>query len=131
MKKILVSLLISFSILTTVDAATLVPSLTTQIARQEQINTKNAYITRLVEQANKKATTRARMLALKNKQLGTSAISVVNTLAIPSIMTRISSVTRPNLELAQPSSIPSPQDVDMSRVRSAWIGWYNSVRQSE
>ena len=131
MKKIFVSILISCSILTTVDAATLVPSLTAQIAKQEQINTKNAYTTRLAEQANKRAEARNKLLAIRNKKLGTSTISVTSIASVPSIATSISSTTRPSLQIAQTSHIPSPSWVDMSRVRSAWVGWYNSVRQSE
>ena len=128
MKKILVSILISCSILTTVDAATLVPSLTAQIARQEQINTKNAYITRIVEQANKRAEARSKILAIKNKKLGTNAISVASITSVPSITTSISSTTRSSLQVDQPSNIPPLSGIDMSRVRSTWLGWYNDTR---
>ena len=128
MKKILVSILISCSILTTVDAATLVPSLTAQIARQEQINTKNAYTKRLAEQANKRAEAQRKLLATKNKKLGTNTISIVSAPSVPSIATSISSTTRPSLQVAQPSNIPYPSGVDMSRVRSTWLGWYNDTR---
>ncbi len=130
MKKILVSILISCSIFTTVDAATLVPSLTAQIARQEQINTKNAYITRIVEQANKRAEARSKMLAIKNKKLATNAISVASITSVPSITTSISSTTRSSLQVDQPSNIPPLSGIDMSRVRSTWLGWYNDTRWS-
>jgi hypothetical protein len=130
MKAILISILISCSILPSVYAATLVPSLTAQIARQEQINIKNAYTARLAEQANKRVETRKKLLAIKNKKLGTNTISVASVPSVASIATSISSTTRPSLQVAQPSNIPSPSGIDMSRVRSTWLGWYNDTRWS-
>lgn len=130
MKKILISILISCSILTGVDATTtLVPSLTAQIARQEQINTKNAYTARLTEIANKRATARAKLLALKNRNNKSVTIVTTSAPARPNIVPPPTVIHTPIM--TQPSNIPTPSGVDMSRVKSTWIGWYNSVRQSE
>lgn len=129
MKKIFVSLLISCFFLSSASAATLTPSLTTQMSKQEQINTKNAHTARIADIANKRAATKARLLALKNR--ADKSVTIVTTSApvksnnVPQTM--IAEITVP----APSSDISSPIGVDMSRVRSAWIGWYNSVRQSE
>ncbi len=130
MKKILVSILISCSILTTIDAASLVPSLTTQMQHQEKINTKNIYTARLTEIADKKAATRAKILIIKNrKNISVPTITVTDILPMRAI-------TQPATDTyIQPSIGKSPvQDitgVDMSRVRSSWLGWYNEVRRAE
>ena len=126
MKKILISILISCSILTTADAATLVPSLSTQMQRQEQINTKNAYTARLTEIANKKAAARARLLALKNRSNKSAPIVVASAPVQPTIV-RPTTITP---IVTRPSNIVSPSGVDMSRVRSTWLGWYNDTRWS-
>ena len=130
MKVILISIFISCFIFSSAHTTTLVPSLSTQMQRQEQINTKNAYTKRLAEQANKRAEAQRKLLATKNKKLGTNTISIVSAPSVPSIATSISSTTRPSLQVAQPSNIPYPSGVDMSRVRSTWLGWYNDTRWS-
>jgi hypothetical protein len=130
MKIILVSILISCSILASVDAATLIPSLTAQMQHQEQINTKNIYTARLAEIANKKAETRARLLALKNRSNKSSPIVVTSAPAKP-IIVPASTVIYSPIVTTQSTNIPTPSGVDMSRVKSTWIGWYNGVRQSE
>jgi hypothetical protein len=129
MKKIFASLLISCFFLSSASAATLVPNLTTQIARQEQINTKNAYTARITEIANKRAAARAKILALKNRT-NKSVTPVVTSAPTKPTITPPTTVIHTTV-VAQPSSVSSPQGVDMSRVRSAWLGWYNGVRQAE
>jgi hypothetical protein len=127
MKRIIISILISCFFLSGVNAATLVPSLTAQIAKQEKINTKNTYTNRLAEIANKKAEARARLLALKNRNNKSAPIVVTST----PVNTTLVSPTTIAPTVTRPSSMISPAGVDMSRVRSAWLGWYNSVRQAE
>ncbi len=129
MKIILVSILISCSILKSVNAVTLTPSLTTQMQHQEQINTKNIYTARLAEIANKKAETKARLLALKNRS-NKSVTPVITSAPIKPTIAPQATLTHTTV-IAQQSNISSPHSVDMSRVKSTWIGWYNGVRQSE
>lgn len=132
MKKILISILISISFLSSVDAAILVPSLTAQMARQEQINSKNAYAMRIAEQERKRAEARARVLALKNKKTTATTTTVTNTPVVTSAPVIVSTPSKPVLQISSSlSTAISPANVDMSRVRSAWIGWYNGVRQSD
>ncbi len=129
------------------SAAWLQPSLTLQMQKQEKINKKNDHWNRLKIQEEKKQAAKDRIAALKYKQLVKRNISLSNsntnitqpisTLAIsrpPLIQQSTPPVTviQPNTSNITPSSnIPTPQNVDISRVRATWIGWYNSIRQSE
>lgn len=124
MKKIFISILISCSILTTADASTLVPSLSAQMQRQEQINTKNAYTARLTEIANKKAAARERLLALKSRNNKSAPIVVTSAPVQPTIV-RPTTITP---IVTRPSNMVSPSGVDMARIRSTWLGWYNDTR---
>ena len=126
MKKIFISILISCSILTTADASTLVPSLSAQMQRQEQINTKNAYTARLTEIANKKAAARERLLALKSRNNKSAPIVVTSAPVQPTIV-RPTTITP---IVTRPSNMVSPSGVDMARIRSTWLGWYNDTRWS-
>lgn len=115
--------------------------------KQEKINKKNDHWNRLKIQEEKKQAAKDRIAALKYKQLVKRNISLSNsntnitqpisTLAIsrpPLIQQSTPPVTviQPNTSNITPSSnIPTPQNVDISRVRATWIGWYNSIRQSE
>ncbi len=129
MKKILISILISCSILTTAYAQTLIPSLSTQMQQQERINIKNAHTSRLAEIANKKAAAKARLLALKNRS--NKSVAPVVTIALAKTTT----LTPSNIVINSSPVDSSPNIstliwVDMTRVRSTWLGWYNDTRGS-
>lgn len=109
------------SSLSPLDATTLVPNLNTQMAQQEQINIKNTYALQLATQANKRAEARIRFLNLKSRNLSNSTSLVANTPSVPHISLTASSIIKPALSLNSASSIPSPQNVDMNRIRSSWI----------
>ncbi len=138
MKKILSLCIISILLgtISTVGATQLRPSLSAQLIKQEQINKKNTHNTRLQEQARVRQEAKNKILALKYKQQvlknKISNPTTVVQLSNPTILT----IQRPpqiikttTISSVQSTNTPNPPNVDMSRVRSTWIGWYNSVRQ--
>ncbi len=144
MKKILslyiISILISLSSI--VWATGLQPSLTTQMAKQETINKKNTITNRLAEQAKKRKEAKDRILTLQYQRLaiknGAKSIAIITQSSATPILT----ITRPPViapiqhptqspVISQGANVPTPTNVDMSRIRSTWLGWYNSVRQWE
>lgn len=140
MKKIL-SLSIIWVLLGTISivgATELRPSISAQIIKQEQINKKNNFSTRLQEQARLRQEAKDKILTLKYKQqVLKNKISNATTI-VPQVSPTILTIQRPpqitkvtNITPIQTSNIPNPPNVDMSRVRSTWIGWYNNVRQWE
>lgn len=130
MKKILVLLFIVISSITSVDAATLVPNLMDQIARQEHINIQNAHTTRLAEQADRRAAARARLIAQKNKRLWNSTTLIASSWVKPPSQTQSPTLTISPPQMSSVSSTPSPPYVDMERVRSVWALWYNDTRSA-
>jgi hypothetical protein len=113
--------------------------------KQETINKKNDNTTRLAEQARKRKEAKDRVLALQYQRLAIKNGAIPISIITQSSSTPILSITRPPIissiqtprqtptspqVISQPANIPTPANVDMSRVRSAWVGWYNSVRQS-
>ena len=144
MKKIFVSFLISISFFSYVDAAILAPSLTAQIARQEKINKKNDYSSRVAEQARIKQAAIDRAIELKKERAIKRNVNKVVTSS--QLVTPQFVVPSSNLVIKHPpeitpikinptpvlnTNIPIPPSVDISRVRSTWISWYNNVRQTE
>lgn len=149
MKKIFVSFLISISFFSYADAAILVPSLTAQIIRQEKINKKNDYSSRVVEQARIRQETIDRAIELKKQRIVKRNVNKVVTssqLVTPQLVTPQFVVPNSNLVIKHPpeitpikvnptpvlnTNIPIAPNVDISRVRSTWISWYNNIRQAE
>lgn len=135
-------LVLIFALLTTtsisvVSAMTPQLSLTTQMTKQEQINKKNDHSTRLREQARLRQAAKDRIQALKNKKNITN-----NAVTITPVLNPIQGTTSLSLKhppeitpiqstIGRLSNIQSPSNVDMNRVRSTWLDWYNSVRQSQ
>lgn len=121
-------------------ATGLQPSLNTQMSKQENINKKNDLSTRLRVQAEKKQAAKDKILALKYKQLikknlatTPSITSVLQPVAVLAV-SRPPLITQPQTQVLlvnQSVNIPVPQNVDISRIRTTWAGWYNSVRQWE
>ncbi len=140
MKKILSLCIISIILgtISTVGATQLRPSLSTQMIKQEQINKKNNLSTRLQEQARLRQEAKNKVFALRYKQQVLKNKTSNSTTVVPVVSPTILIIQRPPEIIKTPetttlrsSNIPTPPNVDMSRVRSTWIGWYNSVRQWE
>ncbi len=147
MKKILSLFIISILVCVSspVWATGLQMNLNTQMIKQETINKKNDNTTRLAEQARKRKEAKDRVLALQYQRLAIKNGAIpINTTITQSSSTPILSITRPPVissiqtprqtptppqVISQPTNLPTPANVDMSRVRSTWVGWYNSVRQ--
>lgn len=115
-------------------------NLQAQMAKQEQINKKNAIATRLMERTRIQQEARDRALALKYERLVrknanlkpiTPSVSIVP--SSPLVIKRPPEITpiKVNPNPVINTNIPIPSNIDISRVRSSWISWYNSVRQSE
>ena len=110
------------------------------MAKQETINKKNTVTSRLAEQARKRKEAKDRILALQYRKLAIKNGAVPITIITQSSATPILTITRPPViapiqhptqppVISQPANLPTPTNVDMSRIRSTWLGWYNSVRQ--
>lgn len=148
MKKILsltiISILISISSLA--SAAELQPSLGAQMNKQEQLNKKNTLSATLAEKARLKKEARDKVLALQYQRLArknANAIATATPIQKPAI--QVLTISRPPLIQPAPNTqtqnqvqiipqsinIPTPQNVDMTRLRTTWASWYNAVRQGE
>ncbi len=146
MKHIITIFLISIICSTawSLHAATLQPDLMKQMSRQETINKKNTIYSKNAERARikkEKADKLAqinyqRILKKNNAPLGTTTAN--NTLVSNIQPSGNTTLVIPHPPKIQPipsiwynTNIPTPQNVDMNRVRSAWVNWYNWVRQGE
>ena len=134
--KILLSILILTSFVATTNAATLVPSLQVQMQRQESINKKNTL-------AEKRAAAEARKQAYRNR-LATLRLQRAQENRVKNkTVTQVTVVTQPtpsiqpqkqqtivasNTLTTTPTSQMSIANVDMTRVRSSWLTWYNDAR---
>lgn len=113
-------------------AMTLKPSLQSQMQKQETINIKN-------NNASKLALARERARAARWASKNTSLILVSATPAVtsvakaPQVSVAQSTTATPEVSstpLSLPPSTPTPPNVDINRVRSTWMGWYNDVRNN-
>jgi hypothetical protein len=148
MKQILsltiISILISISCLA--SAAELQPSLGAQMNKQEQLNKKNTLSATLAEKARLKKEARDKVLALQYQRLArknANTIATATPIQKPAI--QVLTISRPPLIqptqntqtqnqvqiIPQSINIPAPQNVDMTRLRTTWASWYNTVRQGE
>lgn len=137
MKKIIISFLISISFFSCVNAATLVPSLANQIIRQEKINKKNDHVSRLTEQARIRQEAIDRATELRYQRIAKRNINKVTTpqFIVPSNQLAIKhppeiAPLKINPTPLINTNIPIPPNVDISRVQSTWISWYNGIRRS-
>ena len=146
MKKIITCLVISIVALSSAPAYAnnLELSLTAQMQRQEKINKKNDNTKRLYEIARQKKenkeTLAERQRAIQAKK-NANTIPVINpiqpTTNNPLVIKRPPEIvpikptitTSPTVTLS--SNIPIPPNVDIQRVRTAWLNLYNGIRQSE
>lgn len=138
--KAILSILILCSFVATTHAATLVPSLTTQMQKQSVLNKKNAIQDRKRILEEKKIANQQRLATLKLKNSQPKTIKIASTPISTTKTTQSSTIQTKTIQVAQQSSVsntysPASQTiiagVDMSRVRSTWLSWYNSGRASK
>ncbi len=127
--KVIISLILLCSLTLSAEAATLAPSLTAQIARQEAVNKRNTFAEKrqaVQQKKNALAQRRAALQARKNSvKTITPVIASAPTIVSQPIRTTPPTVTPPRLS----SSTATPiSGVDMTRVRSTWLSWYNDTR---
>jgi Cysteine-rich secretory protein family len=127
--KVLISLILLCSLTLGAEAATLAPSLTAQIARQEAVNKRNALADKrqALQQRKIAIAKRSAYLQARRDQAKTTAptVSSAPTIVSQSIRTIPPTITPPRVS----SSTATPvSGVDISRVRSTWLSWYNGTR---
>jgi hypothetical protein len=129
--KVLISLILLCSLTLGAEARTLAPSLTTQIARQEAVNKRNTL-------AEKRQAVQSRKIAIAQKVASVQArrtqvkTTVPTATSVPTIVSQPIRTTPPTItppRVASSSATPIA-GVDMARVRSIWLGWYNDTRTS-
>lgn len=143
MKKILVLILLS-SITLSAHAASLAPSLQTQMKKQEVVNKqktalekKLAIQERKKQNAEKVATLRAnRQTVLAQNSASKSNTTVTPTSPVGTTKTNIAPTVVKTTAIASNNTVSSPSQaqiawVDMARVRSTWISWYNTGRATK
>lgn len=116
MKKILLAVLVSILVIhNTYAVEFLKPNLLVQMKKQEVINKENKILERKLNNQMRLAEIRSRKYAERKTAYSNN------------------STNQPTSQPAKPPIIQSSNNptiswVDMNRVRSTWIGWYNSVR---
>jgi hypothetical protein len=129
--KLIISYILLFSLSISAHAATLTPSLTTQIARQESVNKRNTL-------AEKRQAVQSRKIAIAQKVASVQARRTQVKTAVPTVTSAPTIVSQP-VRTTPPtitpprvasSSVTPIAGVDMARVRSTWLGWYNDTRTS-
>ncbi len=127
--KAFISLILVFSLVLPIHAATLTPSLSTQMVRQEAVNKRNSF-------AEKRQAAQSRKIAIEQRRASIQAqreqsktasqsMSSAPTIVSQPIRTTPPTVTPPRVA----SSTATPvSGVDMSRIRSTWLDWYNATR---
>ena len=141
MKHIITIFLISilYLNLTPVNAAGLQLSLDAQMQRQEKINKKNDRSNKLAEQARIKKEAKDRLAAIQYAKLAkknaNTIIPVINpvqpTPNTPLVIKRPPDIVPIKVSQSINTNIPVPPNVDIQKVRLAWLDLYNSVRRSE
>ena len=147
--KIIITLILVFSFVSVSNAASLALSLQVQMARQSLINKKNAAYQEQVEKQRlieeRKEANRQRLAALRAKNTQTTqsnnSIQIASKVLDNSSSIALLTPTIKPLQISTPvvatptivsSTIPSSQtpiaNVDISRIRSSWLSWYNTGR---
>jgi hypothetical protein len=128
MLKILFSLILTILMVSQGHAVTpLKPSLTTQMQRQESINTKNTISEKRQANKNRLATIKAQR---DHTRLAARPLTNIKTEERPVVL--VSSPTNsPNKNISSqlPAYSETIKNVDMDLVRSTWIEWNNSIRR--
>jgi hypothetical protein len=128
MLKMFFSLILIFlSISPSYALATLKPSLTTQMQRQENINAKNTI-------SEKKQANKDRLGTIKaqrdHTRLAVRPLTNIKTEEKPVVLVSSSTISpTKNIQSQTKTYSETIQNVDMDRVRSTWIEWNNVVRR--
>ena len=143
--KIIITLILVFSFVSVSNAATLSLSLQSQMVRQTVINKRNALTEKRLEKqraiAARKEANRQRLALLKMKN-SWSSTSISSTVKVASTVTttKTPTITAPKIQPVQSNtqvavSVPTTQNtianVDISRIRSSWLSWYNNGRAAK
>jgi uncharacterized protein YkwD len=124
---------------TPANAAGLQPSLNAQMQRQEKINKKNDLSAKRAEQARLKQEAKDRIAAIQYARLAKKNASIIipvispvqPTPTTPLVIKRPPDIVPIKVPQSINTSIPVPPNVDIQRVRAAWLDLYNGVRRSE
>jgi hypothetical protein len=146
MKRIITIFLISIILCSagSINAAILQPDLIKQMERQDTINKKNAIYSKFAEKARIKKE-QADKLAQINYQriLKKNNAPLGNTVNTNTLVSNIQPSGNATLVIPHPPKIQpiqsiiyntnasAPKNVDMNRVRSTWLSWYNGIRSSK
>lgn len=136
--KVLISLILLFGIFSVSYAAVPVLSLEKQMQRQTLVNKKNTLAEkRAAIEARKKANQeKLAILQVQNKQPKAISPPQVTSTKLLTISPSISTVQQPktqtivasNTTISTSRSQSHINNVDMTRVRSTWLSWYNAGR---
>lgn len=127
---ILMSLILTFALMSEGNAVTLIPNITTQMKKEEK---QAKTIIRLQKVEEKKI---AREAQKASKIVITPPKNNASTPITPSITPKI---TTPNIaQVPKKTEIPVTYsaasdipNIDIDRVRSEWLRWYNDIRAKE
>ena len=123
--KAFISLILVFSLVLPIHAATLTPSLSTQMVRQEAVNKRNSF-------AEKRQAAQSRKIAIEQRRASIQAQREQSKTTSQSMSSAPTIVSQPIPTVTPPrvasSTVTPVSGVDMSRVRSTWLGWYNTTR---
>ena len=125
---ILMSLILALALMSEGNAVTLVPNIATQMKKEEK---QAKTIIRLQKVQEKKIAREAIQTKKNTPTQKTPPITLIPTVT-PTIKTNTSPNTSKNpvntITYSAASSIPN---VDIDRVRSEWLKWYNDIRTRE
>ena len=125
---ILMSLILALALMSEGNAVTLVPNIATQMKKEEK---QAKTIIRLQKVQEKKIAREAIQTKKNTPSQKTPQITLIPTVT-PTIKTNTSPSTSKNpvntITYSAASSIPN---VDIDRVRSEWLKWYNDIRARE
>ncbi len=126
---ILMSLILSLALISEGNAVTLVPNIATQMKKEEK---QAKTIIRLQKVQEKKIAREAIQTKKNTPTQKTTPITPVPTVT-PTIKTNTTPPSTPKnpintITYSAASSIPN---VDIDRVRSEWLKWYNDIRAKE
>ncbi len=125
---ILMSLILALALMSEGNAVTLVPNIATQMKKEEK---QAKTIIRLQKVQEKKIAREAIQTKKNTPSQKTPQITLIPTVT-PTIKTNTSPSTSKNpvntITYSAASSIPN---VDIDRVRSEWLKWYNDIRAKE
>jgi hypothetical protein len=141
--KAIIALILVFGIFTTSYAAVPVLSLEKQMQKQNLINKKNAIAEKHAAIEAKKKANQSRLAVLRNQKYQPKTIiqsKPTKEIISKTVIVAPTTITQPptiNTPVSQPPTINTPisqapiANVDMTRVRSTWLSWYNTGRAAK